>query len=467
MHNLIVGSRSSFQDTVQNLKMRRLLCAEDWWLVHHQSKTNTSMKSLPSSLFSLHRSHLIVRIPISQICRTSVSLWDLLYFWWNANCLSNSSPWIQMLAMYKRSTFPISQNVVRCLLLHLSRIVFAFFALDHTPCARMICMYPNDNSDSVSSFSITNWCARWEQTTGLPVLSYFSACGLRGLWLSCQVFPGLSDAAEDSADGALSLLRAIKFFIGLDFAVTLSSPDSFFVPFEIISEHSAELKWLMWNKHKRWFHSSRVKFPLVSMSASWFLVSMYLIWILESKLIRSNNQSRAARWVLETWLIVGLLPFMIILITASLSSNTYNKASWCEHWTFEGTRSTLSKIIDHVSRLLAPVIRVRANNGSHRSITVLSWFWVMFPRTKTTRSHKSRAGILSNLNPASKEMISDSVELCETVVGFLHIQLFGTNVWLPKTHNVPPEVDFESSRSPAKSESWNSPSLHCFAVLPT
>ena len=32
---------------------------------------------------------------------------------------------------------------------------------------------------------------------------------------------------------------------------------------------------------------------LVKMSASWFLVSMYLIWILESRLIRSNNQSRA------------------------------------------------------------------------------------------------------------------------------------------------------------------------------
>ena len=27
----------------------------------------------------------------------------------------------------------------------------------------------------------------------------------------------------------------------------------------------------MSNKHKRWFHSSRVKFPFVSMSASWFL----------------------------------------------------------------------------------------------------------------------------------------------------------------------------------------------------
>ena len=40
-----------------------------------------------------------------------------------------------------------------------------------------------------------------------------------------------------------------------------------------------------------------------------------------------KNQSRATLWVLETCLIVGLLPFMIILITASLSSNTYNKAS--------------------------------------------------------------------------------------------------------------------------------------------
>ena len=77
----------------------------------------------------------------------------------------------------------------------------------------------------------------------------------------------------------------------------------------------------------------------------------------------------------------------------------------------------------------------------------------MFPKTETIRSHKSRAGIPSNLNPASKEMISDSVELCETEVCFLHIQLVGTNVRLPNTHNVPPEVDFESSRSPEKSES--------------
>ena len=35
---------------------------------------------------------------------------------------------------------------------------------------------------------------------------------------------------------------------------------------------------------------------------------------------------------------------------------------------------------------------------------------------------------------------------------FLFIQLTGTNGQLPIMHNVPPEVDFESSRSPAKSE---------------
>ena len=41
-------------------------------------------------------------------------------------------------------------------------------------------------------------------------------------------------------------------------------------------------------------------------------------------------------------------------------------------------------------------------------------------------------------------MISDSVEVCETEVSFLHIQLIGTNAWLPKMHNVPPDVDILS-----------------------
>ena len=54
---------------------------------------------------------------------------------------------------------------------------------------------------------------------------------------------------------------------------------------------------------------------------------------------------------------------------------------------------------------------------------------------------------------ASREIISASVELCETEVCFLHSQLIGTNVRFPKMHRIPPDVDFESSRSLAKSES--------------
>ena len=42
----------------------------------------------------------------------------------------------------------------------------------------------------------------------------------------------------------------------------------------------------------------------------------------------------------------------------------------------------------------------------------------------------------------------------------------GTNVRLPKMHHTLPEVDFESSRSPAKSESWIKPNLKCCAVYP-
>ena len=81
-----------------------------------------------------------------------------------------------------------------------------------------------------------------------------------------------------------------------------------------------ELKWLRLNKWRRLFHSSRVKFSLVELSASWCVVSMYRLWFFGSKLILTRNQSRATLWLLDTCLFVGLRPLIIILITASLSS---------------------------------------------------------------------------------------------------------------------------------------------------
>ena len=55
----------------------------------------------------------------------------------------------------------------------------------------------------------------------------------------------------------------------------------------------------------------------------------------------SNNQSTKTLWVLDTCLIVGLLPLIIILITASLSSNTYNIALKPECVPLDGTWSML------------------------------------------------------------------------------------------------------------------------------
>ena len=87
--------------------------------------------------------------------------------------------------------------------------------------------------------------------------------------------------------------------------------------------------------------------------------------------------------------------------------------------------------------------------------------------TSMIRSYRSIAGVPSTRKPASEDKTSDSVELCETAVCFLHIQLLGMNVRLPKTHRTPPEDDFASFRSGATSESWNDLNLHCSAVFPT
>ena len=54
---------------------------------------------------------------------------------------------------------------------------------------------------------------------------------------------------------------------------------------------------------------------------------------------------------------------------------------------------------------------------------------------------------------AARAIISDCVELSDTHVCFLHIQLEGTSVWLPNMQGAPPGVDLESSRSAVKSES--------------
>ena len=98
-----------------------------------------------------------------------------------------------------------------------------------------------------------------------------------------------------------------------------------------------ENSWWLLSRCKRWFHSSRVKLPLVNMSAIWFWCPHIWLGSLDLNWFCRTTNPNATRCVLEKCVIVGLLPLMIILITASLSSKMYNWDSPWEESAFTGT----------------------------------------------------------------------------------------------------------------------------------
>ena len=186
------------------------------------------------------------------------------------------------------------------------------------------------------------------------------------------------------------------------------------------------------------------------------LVSMCLIWILGSKLILSSNQSRATLWVLDTCLILGLLPLITIFRLIVLTDiqhgigqkNSHSKAR-CQHETNQDCRAWLEHWFDSWCACLtwcdATSLPVPMNPWFYQiGLGIMEHFKNPIPKIKSWNS----------INRLKRNYLS-SVELWETGVCFLHIQLIGTNVLLPKMHRIPPDVDFESFGSPAKSESWN------------
>ena len=191
--------------------------------------------------------------------------------------------------------------------------------------------------------------------------------------------------------------------------------------------------------------------------------------ILGSKSDLSNNQSRTTLWIRETCLILGLGSLIIVLITALLSSKTYNMAlETTVRCVFDGMWSMFvgMTLVCLIGMELCMFGLVTANEFP---MTLLGPS-VLFDTERNTPIVKSlwvRAGIPSMHKTASTEMISASVELCETEVCFLHIQLTGTNVWLPNMLRIPADVKFKSLKFPAKSNSWNKPNLHRCAVSPT
>ena len=90
---------------------------------------------------------------------------------------------------------------------------------------------------------------------------------------------------------------------------------------------------------RRLFHSSRVKFPFLKMSASWWLVSVYRIWIFGSTWIRSNSRNQSnlvGSWhVSHCWTLAPSLSSLPRLIYHSTASK------WSCVW-----RNVMSTVLD-------------------------------------------------------------------------------------------------------------------------
>ena len=214
-------------------------------------------------------------------------------------------------------------------------------------------------------------------------------------------------------------------------------------------------KFMMLNRRRRLHHSSRVELPLVV----WFLVSTYLIWILGSKLILSYLTRFCAFWMRVSsldfvlWWSSWSLPRCLQECTAVL----YIERN-LHLWPHDQNLTTHQHSCYLLSSNWRLMCLLQFPAGSWLCSSFAEIFWVVGVLVLNERStlittyHKSRAGIPSFRKPTSSDLISDSVELWDTDVCFLHIQVMGTNVGLSKIQKIHPEVDLESSRSPAKSK---------------
>ena len=116
---------------------------------------------------------------------------------------------------------------------------------------------------------------------------------------------------------------------GLHFATTnYSSVSLSWARFDMVLGFLIERKWLQEKSRTSWrwtneedgsnYLAWNYLWSTCPQVGSWCQCIWFGVWVF--KLTLSNNQSNATLCVLDTWLIVGLLPFLIILITTSLPS---------------------------------------------------------------------------------------------------------------------------------------------------
>ena len=189
------------------------------------------------------------------------------------------------------------------------------------------------------------------------------------------------------------------------------------------------------------------------MSTSWFLVSIYLIWIfgvqidsieqpIKSNSVGSGNTSHCR------------------------ASSLYDHLDHCSVVFKHIQHSFLTRRMDVWGNKINIVLII------NHSMRFLFLFWVVWGVERTWFAHKSlRAWLLKFVFPRTADdqipwikcgfsiqpqlcIQGNDFWFCWTVRKLKFVSYtsnwFGTNLWLPKMHNVPPDVDFESSWSPCK-----------------
>ena len=276
--------------------------------------------------------------------------------------------------------------------------------------------------------------------------------------------PGLWGFLELSTVEVPLIVFDTRFRIGFDLATTRSSSPAFSnQPFRYglrDPDWTEMTGWKLWDAHD--IEQTEKMVPFFTGETAFrqdvdkmILISTYSI--LHSKLILSNNQSSATLWERETCLIGGLLSLIIIWITAPWSSKNLNEVSKRESFVFEVKESRfVNPGSSNGFKCFFVFTLERFSNCPlrHRFSRPVEWFKEEC-NTSLTNSQRSRAGIPSMRRPASEEKTSDSVEPCETEICFLHIQLMGTNVRLPKFQRVSSTVDLESSKISDSLELWD------------
>ena len=271
----------------------------------------------------------------------------------------------------------------------------------------------------------------------------------------------------------------------------------------------------MINNRTRWFHSSRVILPFLSMSASWFLVSTHLIWSFGPRWF-CQTTNRVRLWVRDTCLIIWASFFddhldhwpplsskctaaLAFVVTCSRFDN------WSTFWLLFFFNSVFgmcklfpvaslnpllfpgASLVDdflwfdecntpyhHIPHIKIRNYRSFANQHTTKKKIPLLWNWETLRfldacwmfweecNTSVTTSHKSRAGI------PQTSIKRNNFRFCETLkfvsyTSNLQEHMFDFQGY-KKFH---PRLISNLQDLPQSQSLENSPSLHCLAVLPT